>query len=415
MRILEGRGAAAAITRLINRGTANSAQAEAEVRPIIEQVRNTGDRAIREYSARWDGLRSDLPLQVAREEIKAAWEESPQEFRSALRLAARNIRKFAQWQMPKMWRRPLLPGVSAGQIVRPLGSVGCYVPGGRYPLPSTLLMTVILAQVAGVKEIVVVSPRPARATLAAAGFLGVEKFYRAGGAQAIAALAYGTETFPRVDKITGPGNRYVTAAKKLVAFDCAIDFLAGPTEIVILCDRGEAGFIAADLVAQAEHDSDALPIFITTSRPLAAEVSRSVTALARGNPTAKESLGRNGLVLIAKSRGQSLQWANAIAPEHITIQPEDADHISSAGSVFLGDYSAQVLGDYCSGPNHVLPTGGAARYRGGLSVLDFVKIITVQQVSRAGLNRLASCATGLSQSEGLRAHAQSIYVRRAHA
>jgi histidinol dehydrogenase len=302
-------------------------------------------------------------------------------------------------------------GRTLGQLVRPLGSAGCYVPGGRYPLPSTLLMTVIPAQVAGVKEIRVVSPRPAQATLAAAALLGVREFYRVGGAQAIAALAYGTRTIPRVDKIVGPGNLFVTTAKKIVAFDCAIDFLAGPTEGLILCDDGEPTFIASDLVAQAEHDPEALVLLVTRSRTLARTVSRSVASMARGNSVAQQALRKHGAILLAGSREQAINWTNLIAPEHLTTTRKNLAGIVSAGSVFLGDYSAQAAGDYGAGPHHVLPTGGAARFRGGLSVNDFLKVITVQELSRAGLRKVAPSLVALADAEGLRAHAQSIQLR----
>jgi histidinol dehydrogenase len=314
-------------------------------------------------------------------------------------------------------------GISLGQIVRPLESVGCYVPGGRHPLVSTVLMTVIPAQVAGVKNIRVVSPRPTAEVLAAAAMLGVREFYRVGGAQAIAALAYGTSSIHRVDKIVGPGNAYVTAAKKLVTFDCAIDFLAGPTEAVILCDSLSASqggprapeFIAADLVAQAEHDPETLALLITTSRELARAVKTIVTQLAKNNPIARKSLRARGAALVAASREQARDWANRIAPEHITIAEEDLPFIQNVGSIFIGDYSAQAAGDYASGPNHVLPTSGQARFRGGLSVMDFVKVITVQQLSAKGLKGIAPAIECLAEAEGLAAHAQSVRVRREHA
>jgi histidinol dehydrogenase len=245
--------------------------------------------------------------------------------------------------------------------------------------------------------------------------LGVREFYRVGGAQAIAALAYGTETVPGVDKIVGPGNLYVTAAKKLVSFDCAIDFLAGPTEVVILSAHGRPEFIARDLVAQAEHDPQALAIFITTSRRLAKAVGARVQAISRGNVLARESLRRHGAILIARSRRQALGWANQIAAEHITVAAQDVPLVHHAGSVFVGDYSPQAAGDYLSGPNHVLPTAGAARFRGGLSVLDFVKVITVQELSRRGLGTMAPAIERLAETEGLRGHAESIRARCRHA
>jgi histidinol dehydrogenase len=346
--------------------------------------------------------------------MAVAWRMLPPALSKSLRHAAQNIRRFCEWQKPSNWTRTR-GGVSVGQLVRPLESVGCYVPGGRYPLVSTLLMTVIPAQVAGVEDIRVVSPKPSMEVLAAAAMLGVREFYRVGGAQAIAALAYGTSSIPRVDKIVGPGNAYVTVAKKLVSFDCAIDFLAGPTEAVVLSDSGVPEFIAADLVAQAEHDPEALAVFITTSRELARSVRLSVGRLAKGNPCALESLGGRGAILVAASREQAREWVNRIAPEHITVAAEDLPFIQNAGSVFVGNYSAQAAGDYASGPNHVLPTMGQARFRGGLSVVDFVKVITVQQLSAAGLRRIAPAVECLAEAEGLPAHAQSIHVRYEHA
>lgn len=276
-------------------------------------------------------------------------------------------------------------------------------------------MTVIPAQTAGVSNIRVASPNPQVEVLAAAHVLGIRDFYRIGGAHAIAALAYGTKSIPRVDKIVGPGNQYVTVAKKLVAFDCSIDFLAGPTEVVILSDRGRADFIAADLVAQAEHDPAAIPVFITRSRRLAKEVSAHVIGMVGKNRTATDSIRRNGAILLAEARKTAVDWANRIAPEHITVDEESLPLIQNAGSIFVGDYSAQAAGDYASGPNHVLPTAGVARFRGGLTVMDFVKVITVQKVSKKGLNGISKTITNLAETEGLTAHAESIRVRSAYA
>jgi len=298
-----------------------------------------------------------------------------------------------------------------GQFVRPLESVGCYVPGGRYPLPSTVLMTVIPAQVAGVRRICVVSPRPAQATLAAAAFLGVREFYRVGGAQAIAALAYGTEEIPRVHKIVGPGNRYVTAAKKLVAFDCGIDFLAGPTEAVVISEDGDPAGIASDLAAQAEHDPDALCIFITNSRGLAKKVQNEVRKRTRTNSIAAQSLSQRGGILLVASLDEAVETANRIAPEHLTLPAALAPAVSHTGSVFLDEFTPQAAGDYVSGPNHVLPTGGMARVRGGLGVLDFVRVIGCQQVSRAGIERIGPTGIALATAEGLKGHAEAFRVR----
>jgi histidinol dehydrogenase len=408
MRILEGRAAATRVQRVAARGS-SYAPVERHVRRIIENVVRRGDRALLQYARRWDGLARGQSLRVPESDIQRAWETAPPALRSSLRTSARNIRRFCKWQKPAEWTRTY-SGISVGQVVRPLDSVGCYVPGGRHPLLSTLLMTVIPAQVAGVSDIRMVSPRPRTEVLAAAGMLGIREFYPIGGAHAIAALAYGTSSIPKVTKIVGPGNVYVTAAKKLVSHECAIDFLAGPTETVIVNSSGRPDFIAADLVAQAEHDPEALAVFITTSRTHAEAVNRHAARLAEQNPVARQSL-KNGAILISASREQALEWANQLAPEHVTIEASDLPFIRSAGSVFVGEYSAQAAGDYASGPNHVLPTGGTASVRGGLSVLDFVKIITVQKLSPQGLRGISSTVEHLAQTEGLSAHAASVRLR----
>jgi histidinol dehydrogenase len=385
-----------------------------KVRHIVNNVRRDGDRALRRYAQRWDGLAENEAVKVDPAEISNAWQQVSSAFRSALQQAAINIRQFATWQKPKAWIRTQ-NGISVGQIIRPLASVGCYVPGGRYPLPSTLLMTVIPAQVAAVKRICVVSPQPRMGTLAAAALLGIREFYRVGGTQAIAALAYGTKSIPRVDKIVGPGNVYVTAAKKRVAFDCSIDFLAGPTEIVVVSHRGKPLTIASDLVAQAEHDPQAVLVFITSSRQLAKQVATSIKSLARNNSIARRSLADKGVILLASSRREAMDWANGLAPEHITVDAQDLPLLRNAGSVFVGHYSPTAAGDYASGPNHVLPTGGLARSRGGLTVSDFLKVITVQRLSKAGLRNIAPIVETLAEAEGLKAHAQSVRVRYANA
>ena len=409
MRILTREAALQRVRKLERRGSELS-KLEPQVRSIVEDVRRHGDRALRKYAQKWDGLGAKEDVRVSAAELEAAWTMASPQLRVSLRQAAANIRRFCERQKPREWRKNG-NGISCGQIVRPLESVGCYVPGGRHPLVSTLLMTVIPAQVAGVQNIRVVSPKPQTEVLAAAHLLGVREVFRIGGAQAVAALAFGTRLVPRVDKIVGPGNGYVTLAKKLVSFDCAIDFLAGPTEVVILSNGGRAEFIAADLVAQAEHDPAAIAIFITTSRELARGVSAGVKLIAVESATARSSIARNGSVLLAGSRDEAMVWANRIAPEHITVEAKDLPRVQNAGSIFIGDYSAQAAGDYASGPNHVLPTAGVARFRGGLSVLDFVKVITVQELSKAGLRRISKTVTYLAETEGLEAHAQSIRVR----
>jgi histidinol dehydrogenase len=377
-----GRGAQQAeelLSSLERRGGAALDSVLPAVRRIVGDVRKKGDRALFKYAAEFDGLSDAANLRITPQEMAAAWEASSLPLRDALSTAADRIRAFAVNQLPASWSDSPIPGLTTRQLVRPLSSVGCYVPSGRHPLPSTLLMTAIPAQVAGVERIVVVSPKPARETLAAAHLLGITEFYRLGGAHAIATLAYGTAIIPRVDKIVGPGNLYVTAAKRLVAFDCAIDILAGPTEIVVTSERGRAADIASDLVAQAEHDPEALAIFITTRADLAKEVVAETKQRSRNNPIARESLTRNGVVIIASSTDEAHSITNRLAPEHLTVDgSSDLDWVQNAGSVFIGRWSSQPMGDYISGPNHTLPTGGMARVRGGLSVNDFVKLITVQ-------------------------------------
>jgi len=412
MRVLDGSEAASYVTeKLVSRGSAIRPKVERTVAQIVRDVRAKGDEALRRYAQELDGLGEEESVLVSREELEAARSQVSPEFTQAIERAARNIRKFAEWQMPRSWVRTMEPGIRVGQRVEPVASVGCYVPGGRYPLPSSVLMTVIPAQVAGVRRIQVASPRPAPETLAAAAMLGVESFYRIGGVQAVAAFAYGTDSVPRVAKIVGPGNSYVTAAKKMVAFDCSIDMLAGPTEAIVFADRGNAEFFASDLVAQAEHDPETLPIFVTTNLRLAQEVAKAAMAMAAENPIACKSLSENGVALVARAADEAFVWINAIAAEHLTVDAANVHRVFDAGSVFVGEYSPQSLGDYASGPNHVLPTGGVARYRGGLSVMDYVKIISVQQVSKSGLKRIGPAVALLAEAEGLRAHAESVRVR----
>jgi histidinol dehydrogenase len=411
----KGRGAKQAyeiVVALESRGGASLGKVMPAVERIVAAVRKGGDRALLRYAAEFDSLAGPTALRVTQAEMETAWNGLDTALRDAIVTAATQIREFAQYQLPESFSASTIDGLTTGQLVRPLAAVGCYVPSGRHPLPSTLLMTAIPAQVAGVARIVVVSPKPAHETLAAAHHLGITEFYRVGGAHAIAAFAYGTATIPRVDKIVGPGNLYVTAAKKLVAFDCAIDMLAGPTEIVVTSDRGTAAGIASDLVAQAEHDPEALAIFITTREELAREVIAETKLRSRANPVARESLNRNGLAIAAASVDEARALTNRIAPEHLTVDAEsDLKWIENAGSVFIGRWSAQPMGDYISGPNHTLPTGGMARVRGGLSVNDFVKLITVQEYSRKGIAALGPKAALLAEAEGLTGHAEAIRVR----
>ncbi len=411
----DAKRAQALIAQLENRRNRTDERAVPVARRIIDSVRKGGDAALRRYAARLDGISQQTPLRISDDEMKQAWRDASPSFRSAIQIAAKNIRRFAQRQMPKSWSFEQVPGLTVRQEIRPLKAVACYVPSGRYPLPSTMLMTAIPAQVAGVHRIVAVSPKPALETLAVAGFLGVTEFYRIGGAQAVAALAYGTESITRVDKIVGPGNAYVTAAKKLVSFDCAIDMLAGPTEVIVTSETGDPTGIAADLVAEAEHDPDAVAIFITTSSALAERVSGEVLRLAANNPIAKKSIKNNGVIFVTESVTEARELTNRLASEHLTVD-EDGDlaWIKNAGSVFIGKESAQPMGDYISGPNHTLPTGGLARVRGGLSVLDFLKLITVQKYEREGIKKLGPSAIALAEAEGLQGHVEAIRVRGAN-
>jgi len=411
----QGRGAinaAKVLATLEQRSGTSLDEVLPAVRRIVTDVRRKGDQSLLRYAAQFDGLAGPDAFRVTREEMATAWNATDPALRKALSTAASQIRRFAKRQMPASWTRPAGIGLATGQLVRPLASVGCYVPSGRHPLPSTLLMTTIPAQVAGVARIVVVSPKPAQETLAAAHMLGIAEFYRVGGAHAIAALAYGTESVACVDKIVGPGNLYVTAAKRFVAFDCAIYMLAGPTEIVVTSERGRAADIASDLVAQAEHDPEVLAVFITTRSDLAQKVIAEVQARSRDNSVARKALDRNGVVILASNPDEARAITNRLAPEHLTVDSaHDLDWVQNAGSVFIGRWSAQPMGDYISGPNHTLPTGGMARVRGGLSVNDFVKLITVQEYSAQGVAHLGPRATLIAEAEGLTGHAEAIRTR----
>jgi histidinol dehydrogenase len=416
MRILKLTETVAA--KFLARRSSHNAAAERIAARILADVRKAGDAALFRWALRLDGLRlTRKSLWISGREIRAARRDVPRDFVRAIEHAARNIRRVAEEQLPRSWTITVEPGVRIGQRVTPLGTVGCYIPGGRFSLFSTLLMTAIPAQVAGVKRIVVACPKPSLALLAAAEILGVTEIARMGGAQAIGALAYGTQSIPRVDKICGPGNRYVTAAKRIVSNDCAIDMPAGPTEVLILAAGGSPRYIAADILAQAEHDPDAVALLVTPSPRLAnavaAQVEKQLRDLPKTNPAWK-SLRLASAILIAPSLGAAIQFANRVAPEHLGIPSPSrtlTEQLSEAGSVFLGPWSAQPVGDYASGTNHVLPTSGWARSRGGLSVADFVKCSSTQEISRAGLKRLAPVVTAMARAEGLEAHARAVEVR----
>ena len=398
----------------ITRKAVRLAEAEQTVGPILDAVRKRGDEAVLEYAHKFDGLTgSDLKIRPG--EWRAAESNVTPEFMDAVDTAAKNIREYAELQLPEeTWVR-FPDGRRLGYVIRPLESMGAYIPAGRYPLPSTILMTVIPAQVAGVKTICVTSPRPGAEILMTAKRLGVENVFRVGGAQAIAALAFGTATIPKVDRIVGPGNIYVAAAKKLLAGEVGIDFVAGPTEIVIIAEEADPRHLAADMLAQAEHDVEASAILLTTSRKLAEEVALEVARQLQTLPTAPvacESIRNNSAVILCPSVDAAIEASNRLAPEHLAIYDGSLlPKIQHAGSVFLGAHSPEAAGDYASGPNHVLPTSGAARVRGGLSPVDFVKVISVQELTPEGLIKLAPAITTLARAEGLEAHARSVEVR----
>jgi histidinol dehydrogenase len=393
-------------------------RAEAVASRIVGDVRRRGDTALFAWSRRLDDIRlTPRNLWLSLNERRAAARTIPKDLRAALEHAARNIRRVAEAQLPRSWSIAVEPGVRVSQRVSAIDTIGCYIPGGRFSLVSTLLMTAIPAQVAGVRRIVVACPRPNAALLAAAEMLGLKEIAHIGGAQAIAAFAYGTRSVPPVDKIFGPGNRFVTAAKRLVSADCAIDLLAGPTEVLIVASTGNPSYIAADLLAQAEHDPDAIALFVTTSRKFATAVRDAVTeqlgSLPDSNP-AKRSLAEKGAILLASDSTAAVLFGNRFAPEHLSIPGAQAsllDGLNAAGSVFIGPLSAQSIGDYASGTNHVLPTSGGARTRGGLSTWDFVRCTSMQHVSAVGLRSLRPVVTALADAEGLVAHRRALEVR----
>lgn len=399
---------------LLGRRTARLAEAEQVVAPMLRDVRARGDAALLDYARQFDGFQgSDFLVSPA--ECAAASEQLPSSFWEAVDTAAANIAEYARTQLPRDAMVEYPDGRRLGQIVRPLESMGAYIPAGRYPLPSTLLMTMVPAQVAGVRRICIASPHPSAETLGIAHRYGVTDVFRIGGAQAIAAFAYGTASIPRVERIVGPGNIYVAAAKKLVAGDVGIDFVAGPTEIVIIARDGNPRWIAADMLAQSEHDTDASAILLTTSRPLADAVAMEIELQLTTLPTAevaRKAIDQFGAIVLCDDVDQALEFANRLAPEHLALhEPAWLDLVENAGGVFLGPSSPEAAGDYASGPNHVLPTSGAARLRGGLSAADFVKVISVQALSPAALAQLTPAILTLARAEGLEGHARSVEMR----
>ncbi len=400
----------AAVSALLDKRPSRNQVIERAVAGIVARVRQQGDRALTSFAKRFDGLRG--PVEVPEREMRDAASRLSPEVKRAIRTAATNIRRVSERQVPASWTMSPVPGVSITQRVQPLDRVGCYVPGGRYPLPSSLLMTAIPAVVAGVPEVVAVCPRPDPVVLFAAREAGVGRLFRIGGAHAIAALAYGTASVPRVDKIVGPGNAYVAAAKAQVAGDCGIDFFAGPSEIAVVSTDGAPEWIAADLVAQAEHDPDARAILFTPSRSLALAVVAAIERQVIGIPAATAALGGNGGVIVTATLDEAIALCQRLAPEHVVCDSTAvARRLTRAGTVFVGKYSAQACGDYVTGSNHVLPTSGAASARGGLTTADFVRVSTVQRLTAAGLDRIGPAAVTLAEAEGLAGHAASIRIR----
>ena len=403
---------------LLARRAQRDDEAHSVAATIVADVRKRGDSALFSWTKKLDELDlSRTGVWISEKEIRAARAHVSSEFLKAVQRAAKNVRRVAEKQLPRPWTIETQPGVRISQRVSPIESIACYIPGGRFSLVSTLVMTAVPAKVAGVSRIIAVCPKPNPELLATARLLGVEKIARVGGAQAIAALAYGTKSIPRVEKIFGPGNKYVTAAKQLVSSDCAIDLPAGPTEAIVLAADGNARWIAADLLAQAEHAKDAASFLVTTSRALAQEVQREIKWQLAELPPGMASVSTEtaGAILMADSLDQACDFVNRFASEHLSL-PENAERllkkIRSAGTVFLGPWGAQPLGDYATGSNHVLPTGGWARKRGGLSAVDFVKCISVQTISRNGFLRLAGTVETLAESEGLIAHRNAVRIRR---
>jgi histidinol dehydrogenase len=414
------------LSQVEGRGAQDSLRLEKKIRPILRDVRERGDQALVQYTEAFDGLRIPIrELQVRRSEVKEAYRRIPRDFLGTLKKATRRIRKFHRL-VSKRFARSLSgkeKGIRLERVMRPLERVGIYVPGGKASYPSTVLMAAIPAKVAGVQEILMVTP-PQRegispAVLVAADLAGVDRIYRIGGVQAVAALAYGTKSIPKVDKIVGPGNQYVAAAKRLVYGEVDIDMVAGPSEIVIVSDENTPpSFVAADLISQAEHDEMALAILITNSeafgKEVGKEVERQLSSLRR-RKVASDSLNRRGAILIVKNLEQAMQWVNRIAPEHLELAVSRPllliKSLRHAGAVFLGSYTPEAIGDYMAGPNHILPTAGTARFSSPLGVEDFIKRSNLLSFTRSALGRFENDVKRFAEWEGLQGHYQSIQKR----
>lgn len=409
--------------RLIERSQIDAENVMNTVSDIVFSVRENGDNSLKEYTEKFDKVKlSDL--KVSNEEIKNSYNSIDNKVVIALKKAAKNIEKFHRAQIPKEWFEEVDKGIKAGQIIRPIEKVGCYIPGGRAVYPSSVLMTIIPAKIAGVNKIICCTPPMPDGSvnemvLAAADIAGADEIYKVGGAQAIAAMAYGTESVPKVDKIVGPGNIFVTAAKKMVYGDVDIDFPAGPSEVLIIADEtANAEYIAYDILAQAEHDPDAACVLVTTSKDLAYEVNDKILGKIKYMERSKiieESLQKYGKIIITDSIDEAVGFSNEYAPEHLIIMTEDPEgilkDINNAGSIFLGELTPVAAGDYGSGTNHVLPTSKNARMYSGLSTESFIKKPTVQRLSKEGIESLKDVVVTLAEYEGLYAHAESFKKR----
>jgi histidinol dehydrogenase len=413
------------LNKVLNRGKADISSIEASVKKIVADVREQGDKALLMYTEKFDKVRlTASKLKVDDKEIKEAYKKLKESQITALRKAAENIASFHKKQLRAKWTMEITEGATLGQVTRPLASVGVYVPGGKAAYPSSVLMCAMPAKVAGVEKIIACSP-PGKdgdvnaALLVAADIAGVSAVYRVGGAQAIASMAYGTGTVPNVDKIVGPGNVFVTAAKLQVSRDVAIDVPAGPSEVLVIADEtGNAAFIAADLLAQAEHDPQAWAVLLTCSKPLATavndEIGKQMKSLSR-TEIINSSMQKRGLIVTVNSIEEAVRYSNMIAPEHLQIQTKNPtevlDKIRNAGAVFLGSYSPVAFGDYSAGLNHVLPTAGYAKIYSGLSSLDFVKTMNFIQCTKEGYRKLKETAVTIAEMEGFDAHAKSVTTR----
>lgn len=419
MRIVEGFAAAKAA--LARKPLFYRSELEPAVLQIINDVRDRGDAAVREYTSKFDGAELSS-LEVSKEAVESARADIDSELVNALKLAAQRIRDFHLAQKRHIYNHLARSGV--GQVLRPLKRAGIYTPGGRAYYPSTVLMAAIPAKVAGVGEVVLATPPDSKGrvpapTLVAAGLAGVDRIFSVGGAQAIAALAFGTESIPRVDKICGPGGIYVALAKKLVYGAVGIDALQGPSEILIIADEtADPAYCAADMLAQAEHDRLACAVLVTITPQLAQEVRYEIERQLKGltrRSIIKESLSDNGIIAVVNGMDEAIELANLYAPEHLSLMVARPDvcleRISNAGCVFLGHGSSVVLGDYVAGPSHVLPTGGSARFASPLNVMDFIKITNVVSIDRESLRTLGNIAAVIARGEGLEAHARAVEKR----